>query len=194
MSLRLAALTVMNLAIGMTAPLTAVASELKAVVKTGYDFSGDPIFSTRFTNGETDRIRANEGLILGGGIIFINDAKTIETELTLSWKFQDLNASNGGARWRRYPLEILIFRRRTSIRFGGGFTYHLNPRLEGDGILSNVVDLEFKDALGVVVAADYLLTERVSVGIRYTWLEYEQQASGIEHQSNGGGVGLAIRF
>lgn len=195
MSLKPALLSILYLLMtGMAALQPAAAKEVKAVVKTGYDFSGDPVFTARFTNGRTEKIRANEGLLLGGGVILINDAKTLEAEITLSWKFQDLNASNGDAQWRRYPFDALIFYRKSRMRVGGGLTYHIDPRLQGDGVLSNKLDVSFKDALGAVVAADYLLTEHVSVGLRYTLLEYEEQMTGTEYQSNGGGIGLAIRF
>jgi len=45
-----------------------------------------------------------------------------------------------------------------------------------------------------VLQADYLFTEKASIGLRYTNLEYKASNGGATLGSNGGGVIFGLRF
>ena len=186
-------LAMVMLCAGLCHTDSTTASEIKGILKTGYDFGGDTLFTALFVNGQTGTVKTNEGFYFGGGIAIINHAETIATEITLSWKFQDLNANNGDVRWERFPLETLVFYRASKIRIGAGLTYHINPQLEGDGVLQGL-NIAFRNALGAIVQTDYFVTPSVSVGVRFTWLEYEQETTGAKFDSSGGGVTFGINF
>jgi len=73
---------------------------------------------------------------------------------------------------------------------GGGVTYVLHPRLKGSGDASDI-NTAYQNALGAVLQGDYLLG-RVSLGVRYTVLDYK--AAGGTVKSNGLGVSFGIAF
>jgi len=73
------------------------------------------------------------GFDFGGGVALLNADKSITTEITLSWKEGIINASNGDITFMRYPVDVLVFYNMEKVRFGGGATYHLNPKLRATG-------------------------------------------------------------
>ena len=158
------------------------------MVVAGYDAGGDRIVNLSFTNGKGDSIRANEGVYVGGGLSVLNGARTVEFQGTLSVKYQGLHADNGGVSWTEFPLDALVFYRRQSFRLGGGVTYVMNPRAKGTDAASNI-DMTFDNALGAVLQGDYLV-EQVSLGLRYTLIDYKLGGSTVK----GSGVGVSFGF
>lgn len=185
------ALAVAALAVAAAIPTVSQAAEARPVVKLGFDFGGDNLAGATFTNGSSESIKANGLIYLGGGVSVINDDKDIEVEVTLAYKNDSINASNGSIDWTRYPLDMLVFYRMPKFRVGGGLTYHLHPKLSGSGLASNV-NGKFDDSLGYVLQADYLVTQKVSVGVRYTILDYK--IGGTSIKSSGPGITAGFRF
>ena len=150
--------------------------------------------SVVFTNGDTQEINANEGFYLGGGAAIIDDARGMEYHLTLAYKFAVINGSNGDIDWTRIPLEALVFYRFAKVRVGGGLTYHINPELEGSGVVGGL-DVDFKDALGAVLQVDWRITNTIALGGRYTILEYDAKgAFSGSAKSNGLGITFSMNF
>lgn len=162
--------------------------------KLGYEFGGDTMVEVLFTDDSTRSIRANEGLFFGGGASIVSDAKTMEIELTLAYKFQLISASNGDVTWSRWPVEALAFYRLPQVRLGGGLTYHLNPKVSSSGDIGGL-NLKFENALGVVLQGDYRLNDRANLGLRFTSLQYTVKSGGAgTAKSNGIGVSLSASF
>lgn len=177
-----------------SAALGASAADIRPLVKAGFDIGGDTLVTAVFTNGETETIKGNEGFYAGGGAAIINDAKDMEFHVTLAYKFALINASNGEIEWTRFPLEALAFYRFPRVRVGGGLTYHINPQLDGSGVASNV-DVKFKNALGALVQVDWRITEKIALGGRYTFIEYDAKAPATgSGKGNGFGVAFSINF
>lgn len=172
----------------------AQAAEIRPLVKAGIDVGGNTIVTAVFEDGDTEEIKANEGVYLGGGAAFINDAKDLEFQLTLAYKWALIDADNGDIEWMRWPLEALAFYRWQRVRAGVGLAYHMNPRLEGDGVV-NDLNIKFKNALGAILQVDWRITETIAVGGRVTLLEYEAKspASG-KVKSNGLGATFSMNF
>lgn len=171
-------------------PAASVAQDFRPMVKAGYDFGGDTVVTAVFTNGSTKSIKANEGLFVGGGVSIMNDARNLQGEVSLSYKFQSIDASNGSIDFTRFPLDMLVFYRESRFRFGGGLTYHMSPKVKGSGVVGGL-NVDFKDALGVILEADYLVWRDMAVGLRYTILEYKT-ATGPAATANSDGFGLAF--
>ena len=183
--------TKLALAIAAAAPLGSHAVDVRPVLKSGIDFGGETIASATFSNGSTETIKANDGFYVGGGASFLLDSKDVEIETTLSIKYDSINASNGDITWTRYPLEVLAFYRMPKFRLGGGLTYHISPKLKASGAAGNF-NVKVDDAAGVVLQADYLLTRKLTLGGRYTILEYK--ANGVPAKSNGVGITFGFVF
>jgi hypothetical protein len=180
--------------VAASAALEAQALEVRPLLKAGYDAGGETLVSVTFTNGDRENIKANEGFYVGGGATILDTDRSMEYQLTLAYKFEMVNASNGDIEWTRIPLEALAFYRVQHARVGGGLAYHMNPRVEGSGVVGGL-DVKFKNALGFIFQADWLITPKIALGARYTWLEYDAKspASGSA-KSNGVGLAFSIHF
>jgi hypothetical protein len=184
-------LAVLALISAAATPLGSHAVDVRPVFKGGFDFGGETIATATFTSGSTKSIKANEGVYLGGGASFLLDSKDIEIETTLSVKYTSIDATNGDVTWTRFPLEVLAFYRMPKFRLGGGLTYHLSPKLKASGAAGSF-NVKVDDAAGAVLQADYFLTQKFTIGGRYTILEYK--ANGIPAKSNGVGISLGYTF
>jgi hypothetical protein len=174
--------------------LGAQAAEIRPLIKAGFDVGGDTMLSVVFTNGDTEKVRANEGFYLGGGAAILDEARNMEYHVTLAYKFALIDADNGDIEWSRIPLEALAFYRFPRARVGGGLTYHINPKLEGSGVVGGL-DIEFKNALGLVLQADWLITRKIALGGRFTFLEYDAEGAFTgSAKSNGVGVTFSMNF
>jgi hypothetical protein len=168
------------------------AADFRPMLKAGFDLGGDTMVSVTFTNGETESVKANEGGYLGGGLAIFSDAKDWEFHITLAYKFSTIDAENGDIDWTRVPLEALAFYRYERVRFGGGLAYHLDPKIEGSGVASGV-NIKFKNALGAILQVDWLITEKIGLGARYTMLEYDAEAP-ARGSSKANGFGLSFSW
>jgi len=184
-------LVVAVLLIATTAPASAL--DTTFAYKAGYDTGGDTLVTVTFVGGETEKIKANQGLFFGGGVSIVNDAKDIESEITLNYKIDDITASNGDVSWSRWPIDALVFYRAPSVRVGGGLTYHLNPDLSGSGVVGGL-NVKFKDALGFLFQVDWRITEKLNLGLRYTALDYDVEGSNTSIKSNGVGIVFSGRL
>jgi len=178
-------------AFALAAPSAAVA-DVQGIFKAGYDVGGDEVVSVPMTDGSTSTIKANEGFYLGGGIAFLNSDRDWEFDLTVAYKFKMIDATNGDVTFSRWPVEALVFYRFDYFRVGGGVTYHMSPKLEGTGVVSGL-DIKLKDALGGVLQAYWRITEDVTLGVRYTFLEYEAKAP-FTGTAKSDGVGVTFSW
>ena len=186
-----------RIAIGLLAACAALgahAADFRPLLKAGFDLGGETMVTAVFVDGDTEKMRANEGFYLGGGLAIIDAERRMEYHVTLAYKFALIDADNGDIEWTRFPLEALAFYRFARVRVGGGLTYHINPRLEGSGVVGGL-DVKFKNALGAVLQADWLITDKIALGGRVTILEYDAKGdfSGSA-KSNGVGVTFSINF
>src|SRR5262249_6654905 len=156
----------------------------------GVDPGGAKLGSVTFPSGESDSIRANDGLYLGGGISVLNEDKNIEFLGTVSYKFASIHASNGDIDWTRVPLDALLFYRMQSFRVGAGLTYVMSPKISGSGVAGGL-NVKVDDALGFLVQADYLIG-KVNIGLRGTFVDYK--AGGQTAKGSGVGVTFGITF
>ena len=178
----------------LLAATAAQAADVRPFVKAGADVGGDTLVTVTFVSGDRESIKANEGFYFGGGASILNDAKTLEGHLSLAYKFNSITASNGDVDWTMMPAEALLFYRLPQWRLGGGLTYHINPKLDGSGVIGGL-NLKFDDALGIVLQADYLIGQNMAAGVRYTNVKYEEKrGTGVSAKSGGIGGTFSYRF
>jgi hypothetical protein len=179
--------------LALTVPVASHAMDIRPLLKAGFDFGGDTLVTVLFSDGSSETIKANEGFYIGGGASIVTDSKRVEIELSLAYKFSVIDADNGDVEFTRIPFEALAFYRWDKVRLGGGLTYHINPELEGSGIAAPV-DVNFDDALGFVLQADYGFTDRMAIGLRYTNLKYEVRGSSASAKADGLGLTFSYSF
>ncbi|MGB5082260.1 MAG: outer membrane beta-barrel protein [Burkholderiales bacterium] len=192
MKFRLLRRTFPALVLAAAVPAASQAVEVRPLFKAGVDFGGDNIVTATFTDGSTDSIKANDGLYVAGGALIGTGLQGVEVEVSAGYKYSGITAGNGDITWTRFPLEALVFYRFPQFRVGGGPTYHLNPKLKGSGVVGGL-NVNVDDALGVVLQGDYLLWKgRITLGGRYTILDYK--ANGVSAKSNGIGISFGMSF
>jgi hypothetical protein len=174
----------------VTVPAVSHAAEIRPAIVAGFDTGGDNLISVPFTNGETASIKANELFYIGAGASVVNDEKNIEFLGTVNYKFAAISASNGDVDWTSVPLNALLFYRMQNFRVGAGLVYVMNPKLSGSGVASGV-NVNFDDALGFLVQADYLLG-KVAIGVRGTFVDYK--AGGRTFKGDGVGITFGFTF
>ncbi len=150
---------------------------------------GDKLAGATFTNGSSESIHAGGLLDLSVGVRF-DVADNLETQFTIGYRFDSIDATNGSIEWTRVPLEGKIFYLADDFRIGGGFTYHLNPTLEGDGVATSKFD--FDNATGFVFEVDYLGWQQVFLGLKLTSIDYE--VDNITVDGNSTGLIVGFRF
>ena len=181
-------------ALAASAAFGVQAADVRPLLKAGFDFGGDTMVTVRFTNGDTESVKANEGGYIGGGVAIFSEAKDWEFHVTLAYKYDAVDAENGDIEWTRIPLEALAFYRHQRVRFGGGLAYHMNPEIEGSGVVGGL-NIKFKNALGAIVQVDWLITDKIGLGARYTLLEYDAKAPATgSSKANGFGVSFSWSF
>jgi Outer membrane protein beta-barrel domain len=171
----------------------AQAADVRPFVRAGIDGGGDTLVTVVFVGGDTESIKANEGVYGAGGVSIRSDGSDLEVELSLGYKFDRVSASNGNVDWEMWPLDALVFYRFPKFRLGGGLTYHINPRLNGSGVAGGL-NLDFDNAFGVVLQGEYLITPNMAVGARYTDVKYEVKGGGASAKSGGLGAVFTYRF
>jgi len=164
------------------------------VFKLGYDFGGDTLVTAVFADGSTRSIKANEGFFMGVGASILNDARNVEGEMSVSYKFQTIDANDANLQFTRFPFDALLFYRQYRYRVGGGLTYHLNPKVRGSGAAAGL-NVNYENALGAILQGDYVFGPKTAVGLRYTMLQYKA-TSGAGGTARGDGFGFvfSMRF
>ena len=171
---------------------TAQAGDYDLLLQGGIDVGGDKLFHATYTNGDTVNIDAGDLLQLGVGVTFKTVPALVpelETQMSLSYKFNSANAQNGDVDWKRYPLELLEFYTTPSWRFGGGLTYHLSPSMKGSGVAA-VATADFDNALGLVFEVDYIIGAKSFIGGRVARIDYK--ASDTHQEFSGNSVGVTF--
>lgn len=178
--------------------LPAPALDVGGVIYLNIDSGGDTLIET--SEGDV----TGGGLVhLAGGLAFKGYAgDNLETQFTFGMKADSVSGSNGSASFYRWPLELTQFYRDGRFRAGAGLTYHMNPEADCD------IDhweagcdftVRFDDALGYVLQADYVMeletaVREITIGGRYTSIDYEVSATGEKFDGNSVGLSLGLGF
>jgi hypothetical protein len=162
-------------------------SDTHLVLTLGIGTGGDKLAEVEYDHGDDGDVRAG-GLILAGVGINHQFGNNWELQATLNYLFDGADADNGDVSFARWPIDVLAFYRTGNHRFGGGLTYHMNPKFDID--IDYYVDdsIDFDDALGFVVEYDYFFTNNFSVGVRGTLIDYE--ASDYSDEISGNSIGV----
>ena len=161
------------------------ARNIKGVFNLGIDFGGDDLATVYYVGGDTSDVKAGELLSFSGGLMY--SAQKVDTMLTIGYKFDSATASNGDIKYSRYPVDLLALYKIKKFRLGGGLTYHINPTLKGDGYAANI-NVALDDALGFLIQTDFIIIPSLTVGLRYTIIDYDVSNSNDSVDGNSFGL------
>jgi hypothetical protein len=152
-----------------------------------FDFGGDDLATVSFENGDTQDVKAGQGIALAfGGYFRPSDSVPFELQGIVGYKFVTTAASNADIKVTRTTLQLNgIYRFANGWYAGGGLTRHMGPKLDGDGFFENV---DFDDANGFTAEIGWRW-----IGLHYTAMDYS--SPGFEDvDASHIGVRLTWRF
>lgn len=165
-------------------------SSVKFTFDLGVHAGGDTLVTAYFTDGSTEKIEAGDGVSIAFGAIF-DLTENLELATTYGYKNASINGSNGSVDWTRYPLNILFLYKMDKLRIGGGLTYHMSPKLDGDGS-GSAINADFDNALGTLLDVRYFFTDTLYFGARATFIDYKP--TGGSRSFNGDSVGITFGY
>ncbi len=171
--------------------LTTEAAEVRGLFNVGYDFGGDRLVTVIYTDGTSESVDANKGVYFGGGISLVHDqAGTMETQLTLNYRFEETDPyASGGVKFSTTAFDAVQVFNVNQASFGIGLTYHMSPKVAGTGVVSG--NLQFDDAAGLLFQVGFRMSDRSQIGMRYTRIKYK--AAG-QPEADGSGIGIYFNF
>lgn len=160
----------------------------ETLIEAGIHYGGDQVIQGNYSSGAKDSSKAGGlfSLSLGGTKSFANN---IEWQLSLGIKSDIINPGSPEVTWVRYPVNGMVFYRDESYRVGLGITAHLAPKLEGDGVASNISQ-DFRNAIGGLFEIDFTIDDTFLWGIRYTVITYKTSQG--DRNINGDSLGLLL--
>jgi hypothetical protein len=137
---------------------------LDLVLSAGLTFGGDDLAAT--TNGET--LEAGGLMLLGVGGIYSFEDSNFQLQGLFGYHFDEVNAADGSADFKRTTLEIMPFYKVTEdVRLGVGYLKVMSPSYSDPWD-----NIDFEDSNGLVMEVDWRLKGGVWLGVRYADLEY----------------------
>jgi hypothetical protein len=130
------------------------------------DYGGDDLATVAFTNGESQHVKAGQGISVGlGGYFRPVESTPFELQAIFGYKFVTTAADNADIKVTRTTFQLNgIYRFANEWYAGGGFTRHMGPELDGDGFFE---DIEFDDATGFTAEVGWRW-----VALHYTKMDY----------------------
>lgn len=169
-------------------PLISISYQTHAaewITEAGMHTGGSKFTNTTLSNNTFYSGRAGELMTLAiGSQIKISENSNVR--VLFGWKFNSMSSmhsSTDNINFSRFPIDVLYFQRLKKWNFGGGLSYHLNPKLTGDGINKN-----YDNALGYIVEIDFRLTDFFYLGGKYTDIAYKQKSNSITVDGNSIGI------
>ena len=151
------------------------------------DFGGDDIARLSFTDGDTQDVKAGQGIGIGIGGWFRPAASVpFEIQGILGYKVVFTAADNADIKVTRSTLQLNgVYRFANNWYVGAGYVQHMSPELDGDGFFE---DFEFDDSNGFNLEVGWKW-----IALHYTSIEYT--ADGYEDvDASNVGIRFAYRF
>ena len=149
-----------------------MADNLLPVLQLAYDVGGDELVTIEHDYERDYTIKAGDGLSFEAGIAVNNPMSNLEFQFLVGYKTDSDSAYNGEIEWSTVPLTALALVKSHGWKFGGGVTYHINPKLDGK-FSNDTINYNFDNAIGVVAQIQYSPIDMFAIGIRTTFIEYE---------------------
>ncbi len=139
----------------------------------GFTTGGDNLEDLQLGDKST-KVDATGGgaFYLGGGARYDFIDMPLELHLSLALH-TDGYVPSTDAKFRRFPLDMLGFYKFNKHRFGGGLTFHFSPKLEVNNEEESSKSESFDNAMGIIFEYGYMVIEGVSLGLRYTSIDYK---------------------
>jgi hypothetical protein len=171
------------------APLSqaAPAKQMHFLLGTGLTFGGDKLATAEYENGGSIDIRAGSMIAVVAGVDY-RVTQEFSLQATFGYHFDNASASNGDIRFERFPIEVLAYYQTApKWRVGAGARYISSPKLKSSGA-ADIGDFSFDNTVGAVIEAEYMISPKVGIKMRYVNEKYE--ISGVPGKIDGSHAGV----
>jgi len=166
--------------------LSTYANAVDFQIELGLHDGGDELASVSFTSGSTESINAGGFLSFSVGLVF--DHGDYASRFKYGIKNDSIDATNGSIDWDRNVADaLLMYKVNNDIQIGAGITHHSNVELSGTGVVSGSV--QFDNALGFLLEADYFWDTKSYIGLSFTSIDYKTNNTTVDGNSIGIVVG-----
>lgn len=134
-----------------------------------FEFGGDELVTVDFEDGESQDIRAGQGISAGVGGWFRPVANNpFEIHALIGLKYVTTAAEDADINVNRTVLKLdALYRFKNDWWTSFGLTHHMDAKLDGDGFFE---DISFDDATGYTFAVGWKW-----IGLEYTKIEYSSE-------------------
>ncbi len=139
------------------------------LVRGDLEFGGDDLVTVDFDEGDSQTIKAGQGVSAGvGGWFRPLVDNPLEIHALVGLKYVTTAADNADVNVSRVVLKLDGVYRFSNDWFASiGLTHHSSPELDGDGFFE---DISFDDATGVTLGVGWKW-----IGLNYTNIEYSSE-------------------
>ena len=144
-------------------------SPVRFLIKGALEMGGDEVAEVYFTNGETQSVKAGQGVSIAvGGEAVIPGIEKLLFHATVGYKYVTTQADNAHIRLTRVPIQATAnWMVIDKLRLGAGIVTHRAIRFKADGIMK---DVTFESATGPTFEVAYS-----GIGLTYTAMTYKDQ-------------------
>ena len=155
--------------------------KLRLLINGALELGGDPVATVAFTNGDSQKVNAGQGISVGvGGELSMLKNEQFRLRGSIGVKYVTTAADNAHIRLTRIPM---IFTANWVIkddwRIGAGIVSHQAIRFNADGVGRN---FSLTSPAGPVIEVAYK-----GIGLSYTILTYEDEF-GVSYGANAIGL------
>jgi hypothetical protein len=155
--------------------------KLRLLLNGALELGGDPVATVAFTNGDSQKVNAGQGISVGvGGELSMFKKEQFRLRGTVGIKYVTTAAENAHIRLTRIPMILTAnWMYQEDWRIGAGIVSHQAIRFNSGGLGNN---FKLSSPAGLVVEVAYK-----GIGLSYTKLTYEDEF-GIFYGANAIGL------
>jgi len=141
-------------------------SRFGPVLEAAAEFGGDNVVKVFYTNGDTQDLRAGQGVTVSAGLHYLLPVAPVDIAATVGYKFVTTSDYHTDLGIHRVVLKLTgTYELPRHFWLDAGPVWHTAVKVSGDGYLP---DINFNDAVGVTVGAGWRWFGVTYTAIRYT--------------------------
>jgi hypothetical protein len=156
-------------------------AKLRLLINGALELGGDPVATVAFTNGDSQKVNAGQGISVGvGGELSMLKNEQFRLRGSIGIKYVTTAADNAHIRLTRIPMILTAnWVVQDDWRIGVGIVSHQAIRFNADGVGRN---FKLTSPAGPVIEVAYK-----GIGLSYTMLTYEDEF-GVSYGANSIGL------
>jgi hypothetical protein len=162
----------------------------RAVLGAGLTIGGDTVIVAPYTDGSSKAIKAGQLFHLYAGLEYQFQGFAVQGNI--GYHVDQAFGTNGDVIFGRIPLELIAYKQVSDkFRLGLGLRKAFNAKLDWH-VDADKAKYDFGSGLGSIFEAEYLLSDRAGIKLRYVVETYDY--AGFEYDGNHVGLMANLYF